>query len=66
MEGVGKCVGVWGEVRESVTLFIVKQGNSEYQFLSHCFDPTRNRISSLPFQKQTLHPIGHLIVIKTS
>ena len=31
----------------------VKQGNCEYQFSSHCFDPTRNRNSNLPLQLQT-------------
>ena len=38
----------------------VMQGSYKYQFLSHWFNPTLNRTPSLPFQKQTLYPIGHL------
>ena len=38
----------------------VMQGSYKYQFLSHWFKPTLNRTPSLPFQKQTLYPIGHL------
>ena len=46
----------------TVTLMLnVKQGSCEYQFLSHRFDPTRNRIPSAPIQKQTLYPLGHQI-----
>ena len=33
----------------------VKQESCENQFLSHWFDPTRNRTPSLPIQKQTLY-----------
>ena len=28
--------------------------------LSHWFNPTLNRTPSLPFQKQTLYPLGHV------
>ena len=38
----------------------VMQGSYNYQFLSHWFNPTLSRTPSLPFQKQTFHPIGHL------
>ena len=38
----------------------VMQGSDKYQFLSHWFNPTLNRTPILPFQKQTLYPIGHL------
>ena len=36
------------------------QGSYKFQLLSHWFNPTRNQTLSLPFQKQTLYPLGHL------
>ena len=38
----------------------VMQGSYKYQLLSHWFNRTLNRTPSLPFQKQTLYPLGHL------
>ena len=36
-------------------------GSCEYQFLSLWFDLTGHRTPSLPLQKQTFYPLGHLI-----
>ena len=44
----------------SPLMLSIMQGSYEYQFLSHWFNPTLNRTPSLPFQKQTLYPLGHL------
>ena len=48
--------------RLSLLMLNVMQGSYKYQLLSHWFNRTLNRTSSLPFQKQTLYPLGHLSV----
>ena len=44
----------------SPLMLSVMQGSYKFQLLSPWFNPTRNRTISLPFQKQTLYPLGHL------
>ena len=44
----------------SPLLLSVMQGSYKYKLLSRWFNPTQNRTPSLPFQKQTLYPFGHL------
>ena len=46
--------------RLSPLMLSVMQGSYNYQLLSLWFNPTLNRTPSLPFQKQTLYPLGHL------
>ena len=46
--------------RLSPLMLSVMQGSYNYQLLSYWFNPTLNRTPSLPFQKQTLYPLGHL------
>ena len=37
----------------------VKQGSCEYQFLRHCFDPTRNHTRVYKSIIHTFYPLGH-------
>ena len=46
--------------RLSPLMLSVMQGSYKYQLLSHWFNHTLNRTPSLPFQKQTLYPLGYL------
>ena len=46
--------------RLSPLMLSVMQGSYKYQLLSHWFNRTLNRTPSLPCQKQTLYPLGHL------
>ena len=44
----------------SPLMLCIMQRSYKYQLLSHWYDRTLNRTPSLPFQKQTLYPLGHL------
>ena len=44
----------------SPLMLSIMQGNYKHQLLSHRFNGTLNLTPSLPFQKQTLYPLGHL------
>ena len=39
----------------------VKQGSSEYQFLSHCFNQAQNRTPSLPLQMHNLYILVYVM-----